>query len=798
MAETFALPPDLPIPAPSKAAIHLPGHPLPPLIELPSTSGGVVDLFLLSLTRPVLLFIYPRTGAPGEQIQETWNQIPGARGCTPELCSVRDGIQSLLAREPTLAIFGLSTQGTDYQTEVVQRLGLPFPLLSDSEFALQSGLDLPTFEWQSTRYLQRITLLLREGQITQVQYPVFPPDSAAKNALDMLAPPTTSRDGGNDDEMTMNAAYPALRDEVGEQDQSERFQQIAPSKASQASPATKTGSFTRSRLSKRSPSDWRNSLVVVDDETGTVIGVVAEGVVLSNSEETREDGQDDDDDDDDDEPQEARTPTADGPLVYNAAHTYDDPDVRPASRVGSVLGEETFAPPPVPDKPGHLRVGKANADDGDTIRSSIASAPFFSAREDESGLEEDDIVDGKVKVYVQHAEAHRPDLLRDRRDDDDDDDDGEQSDASGSTVGGPAVQLWRKARGGKQGEAKRRAKKEARRLRQEEEERQRQQALRVPKIREPSEQSVRTSRAETALEGDDEMEDERLSSTPPPSPQGVSALLSTQADSSETGAHNGIELRPRGWQSGTKKSAMSRHLQGNSVLIEFLAGSRIGASVIQSATPFVPDERPAATLEGPDVFTPTRIAAIPHTGAMAYIPVLPSHLLWFFGLDVPNDASETNSLAKDVSPGDAAGVLGPVAVMGEDLMLMARGMAAQGAHLAWSSLAGWGSSARSWLDSGLSLLSYWGPEAEPNVLQVEQGDADADEWEWAVPAFDSTTLENTPRPIYRRKKLVPSLEGNFSARSPCDGDSDRSDRYSIVHFDHMGIARRAFTRFQGS
>jgi peroxiredoxin len=189
MTESFPLPQDLPIPTSTKEAQHLPGHPLPPLIELSSTSGGYIDLFLLSLKRPILVFIYPRTGAPGEQIKDSWNQIPGARGCTPELCSIRDDIQPLLLKEPDLAIFALSTQTTEYQQEVVQRLKLPFPILSDCEFKLQKALDLPTFEWQSTKYLQRITLLLREGQITQIHYPVFPSNTAAKVALSLLAGP---------------------------------------------------------------------------------------------------------------------------------------------------------------------------------------------------------------------------------------------------------------------------------------------------------------------------------------------------------------------------------------------------------------------------------------------------------------------------------------------------------------------------------------------------------------------------------------------------------------------------------
>ncbi|PWN87515.1 BcpB protein, partial [Acaromyces ingoldii] len=185
-AGTFPLPANLPVPEDTGACVHLPGHPMPPLIELASTAGGVVDLFLLSLSRPVLVFVYPRTASPGEEVPESWNALPGARGCTPELCSIRDGLHPLVEHEPTLAIFGLSVQPTAIQQEAATRLRLPYALLSDESLALQKALDLPTLQWQGRTFLQRVTLLLKEGQITQVHYPVFPPDKAAAVALQML------------------------------------------------------------------------------------------------------------------------------------------------------------------------------------------------------------------------------------------------------------------------------------------------------------------------------------------------------------------------------------------------------------------------------------------------------------------------------------------------------------------------------------------------------------------------------------------------------------------------------------
>ncbi|PWN53282.1 hypothetical protein IE53DRAFT_310526 [Violaceomyces palustris] len=181
-------PEGLPVPEQDKACFHLLGHPLPALIELDSTCGSKVDLFMLSLSRPVMIFAYPKTGRPGQQVPTGWDLIPGARGCTPHLCSVRDSIQPLLAAEPDLVIYGLSLQDTEYQREAVRRLELPFHILSDSKLELTTALELPTFEVQGETFLKRFTLLLRGGQITRVDYPIFPPHKAAESALGLLVP----------------------------------------------------------------------------------------------------------------------------------------------------------------------------------------------------------------------------------------------------------------------------------------------------------------------------------------------------------------------------------------------------------------------------------------------------------------------------------------------------------------------------------------------------------------------------------------------------------------------------------
>ena len=80
-------------------------------------------------------------------------------------------------------VFGLSTQTTEYQQEVVARLHLPFEVLSDADFTLTNALRLPTFEFDGVRLLKRLTLVLSGGKIEKVFYPVFPSDKNAETVL---------------------------------------------------------------------------------------------------------------------------------------------------------------------------------------------------------------------------------------------------------------------------------------------------------------------------------------------------------------------------------------------------------------------------------------------------------------------------------------------------------------------------------------------------------------------------------------------------------------------------------------
>jgi peroxiredoxin len=182
MATFTELPADLSRPVDDGACDHLPGLALPQ-IRLPSTSGRLVDLGALGAGRTVI-YCYPRTGRPGEPLPDGWDAIPGARGCTPQACAFRDHHRELAALGAD--VYGLSTQTTAYQREMAERLHLPFEVLSDAEFAFVEALRLPTFEAGGMRLVKRLTLIVRDGRVEHVFYPVFPPDQSAEQVIDWL------------------------------------------------------------------------------------------------------------------------------------------------------------------------------------------------------------------------------------------------------------------------------------------------------------------------------------------------------------------------------------------------------------------------------------------------------------------------------------------------------------------------------------------------------------------------------------------------------------------------------------
>jgi peroxiredoxin len=178
--DLYRLPTDLPVPPDDGACGHLSGLALPS-VPLRSTAGRDVDLS--GLNGATVVYAYPRTGLPDRDPPPGWDQIPGARGCTPQACAFRDHHAELLAAGAA-AVFGLSTQDSTYQLEAAERLHLPFELLSDQALRLTHALRLPTFEIQGHTLIKRLTLVLVDGRIEKVFYPVFPPD---RNAGEVLA-----------------------------------------------------------------------------------------------------------------------------------------------------------------------------------------------------------------------------------------------------------------------------------------------------------------------------------------------------------------------------------------------------------------------------------------------------------------------------------------------------------------------------------------------------------------------------------------------------------------------------------
>ncbi len=173
----------IPAPADDGAARHLLGARMAP-IALKATDGRFIDLS--AVRGRTVVYAYPRTGKPGIENPDGWDMIPGARGCTPQSCSFRDHFAELKALGVD-HLFGLSAQDPAYQREAAARLHLPFPLLSDEDLKLTHAMNLPTFKTNGMTLLKRFTLLIGEGRVDHVFYPVFPPDRSAGDVVDFLA-----------------------------------------------------------------------------------------------------------------------------------------------------------------------------------------------------------------------------------------------------------------------------------------------------------------------------------------------------------------------------------------------------------------------------------------------------------------------------------------------------------------------------------------------------------------------------------------------------------------------------------
>jgi peroxiredoxin len=164
------------------AARHLKRGRRMPDLDFPTTAGRTVNFAKISGL--AIVYCYPWTGRPGLPNPPAWDDIPGAHGSTPQA----EGFRDLYAgfRQVDATVYGVSGQGTEYQRELVERLGLPFELVSDESFALQRALGLPTFATGGVTYLKRLTLAVREGRIMRVYYPVSRPEAHAREVCAWL------------------------------------------------------------------------------------------------------------------------------------------------------------------------------------------------------------------------------------------------------------------------------------------------------------------------------------------------------------------------------------------------------------------------------------------------------------------------------------------------------------------------------------------------------------------------------------------------------------------------------------
>ncbi len=181
MNDITFLPAGLPVPIDDGLTAHLEGMHLPD-VALVSTSGGIVNL--TAIQHRLVIYVYPLTGRPGLALPEGWDAIPGARGCTPQACDFSNHYLELQQLNAT--VFGLSSQTTDYQLELKNRLHLPFDLLSDATLQLRDALQLPVFQADGRLLYKRLTLIAEHNVISKVFYPVFPPNQNARHVLDWL------------------------------------------------------------------------------------------------------------------------------------------------------------------------------------------------------------------------------------------------------------------------------------------------------------------------------------------------------------------------------------------------------------------------------------------------------------------------------------------------------------------------------------------------------------------------------------------------------------------------------------
>ncbi|VAW52529.1 Alkyl hydroperoxide reductase subunit C-like protein [hydrothermal vent metagenome] len=178
MKDLYQLPEGLPVPVDDGACNHLEGAPFPSML-ITVTPHATYDF---SKEKGInIIFFYPMIGHPDSLPMTGWNEIPGARGCTPQALSYKNYFRQIT--KLGVRLFGASSQALKEQNDAIDRLKLPFELINDSSFLLSNALKLPTFQFNEIKMIKRLTLVVVDGVIKKVFYPVFPPN---KNVDDVI------------------------------------------------------------------------------------------------------------------------------------------------------------------------------------------------------------------------------------------------------------------------------------------------------------------------------------------------------------------------------------------------------------------------------------------------------------------------------------------------------------------------------------------------------------------------------------------------------------------------------------
>lgn len=175
------LPEGLPIPTDDGSCNHLIGMSIPN-IKLKATNGKLIEL--KNIDGRVVFYLYPMTGPSHIPLPKGWDEIPGARGCTPQACSFKNNYAEL--QELGLTVFGMSTQSSDFQIKEKERIHLPFDLLSDQNIEFAKTLNLPLHYVEDLTLHKRVTLIFKDGKIVKYFYPVFPPDKNINEVIEWL------------------------------------------------------------------------------------------------------------------------------------------------------------------------------------------------------------------------------------------------------------------------------------------------------------------------------------------------------------------------------------------------------------------------------------------------------------------------------------------------------------------------------------------------------------------------------------------------------------------------------------